>query len=133
MTKKQLQRYQSLKREQAQISQMLHEIELEMQAPRTSRIDALPHGSPSGGGGPTESLALKHIELREKYRVKELECIAERVRIENAIEALDPVERMLMRYKYIDDLTWEEVAVKMGYSWRHVHRIHAAALKHIGE
>lgn len=41
----------------------------------------------------------------------------------------DVVERALLRYRYFLGLTWEEIADKMGYSLRQVHRIHKSALE----
>ena len=48
----------------------------------------------------------------------------------------DKIERMesekekeLLTYKYINNMDWNSICLKMGYSWQHVHRIHASALK----
>lgn len=38
-------------------------------------------------------------------------------------------ERMVLRYRYILNYTWEQISVKMGYSTRQVIRIHGEALK----
>lgn len=37
--------------------------------------------------------------------------------------------RRLLQYRYLNFCTFEEIAVMMHYSWRHVHRIHAEALR----
>ena len=46
--------------------------------------------------------------------------------------AIDTVEdarlRNLLEYRYIDGQRWEEVAVCMGVSWQHIHRMHADSL-----
>lgn len=36
--------------------------------------------------------------------------------------------RRLLQYRYLNFYTFEEIAVMMHYSWRHVHRIHSEAL-----
>ena len=41
--------------------------------------------------------------------------------------------QMLLLYRYRDLWTWEKIAVEMGYSWPHIHRMHAAALKAASE
>lgn len=41
----------------------------------------------------------------------------------------DETDRLVLTYKYICFLSWEEIAVKMGYSYRNIHRVHAKALK----
>ncbi len=38
-------------------------------------------------------------------------------------------EQEVLRLRYILGMKWEEVAVKMGYSWKQTHRIHSSALK----
>ena len=53
--------------------------------------------------------------------------------IEKAIEGLNPTTRMLLRYRYIEGLTWEEVCVRLSYSWRQTHRLHARALDQLRE
>lgn len=49
--------------------------------------------------------------------------------IEKALEKLPARESYLIRARYIEMQTWEQIAVDMGYSWQHIHRIHSDALK----
>ena len=130
MTKEELRGYRDLKLEAEQIKDFIDRIEAEMYAPKTTRLDAIPGANPHGTG-PTERLALKHAELLDRYKEKLVELRAGQLKVEKAIEPLRPEERRLLRYRYIEGLTWEEVAVEMGYSWRQTHRIHAKALEHI--
>ena len=44
------------------------------------------------------------------------------------IEGLEPTERKLARFRYIDGLAWEAVCEMMTYSWRQTHRIHGRML-----
>lgn len=37
--------------------------------------------------------------------------------------------QILLLYRYRDFLPWERIAVELGYSWAHIHRMHAGALK----
>lgn len=37
-------------------------------------------------------------------------------------------EREVLTLRYIKGLKWEEICVEMGYSWKHVHRIHSSSL-----
>lgn len=71
---------------------------------------------------------LKLPELTEVYDEK-IESLKNRLKsIEDAFEGLEPVERRLMRLRYIDGLEWHQVAVRISYSWQQTHRIHARAL-----
>lgn len=88
--------------------------------------DGQPRGSgisdPTGKAGATmatissriDDLLVRLLELRDE--------------IERAIEHLPPRERMLMRYYYIDCMTWEQVAERMHYSRQHTLRLHGAIL-----
>ena len=72
------------------------------------------------------------IELQEYYSERAKPIIAEQIRIENAIAQLaDPIERAIMGYKYIDGFTWEEICVKIKYSWVQTHKYHGRALQNI--
>ena len=57
-------------------------------------------------------------------------------RIQMCKEITDKIERMdnedekdVLMYRYIRLMKWEDIAVKMEYSWQHIHKIHARALK----
>ena len=71
------------------------------------------------------------INLESLFTVKWDQLIDLRFTIEKSINKLPPLECTLMRLKYIDGLTWEEVAVKLNYSWRWVHKLHSRALQKI--
>jgi len=49
--------------------------------------------------------------------------------VEAAFAMLDAREARLMRAYYVEGKTWEAIAVDFSYTWRHVHRLHADALK----
>ena len=131
MTKERLRNYQAIKREAEQLEQQIEELEARMYAPKTQQLTGMPSaGSPSPGSA-IEAMTVKHLELVERYRAKLAQLAAEQLEIEEAIEALDGTERMLLRYRYIDGLTWEEVCVRLCYSWRQTHYIHAKALEQL--
>lgn len=121
------------KQEAEQIERAIQRLEAEMYHPKTAKLDKIPGAAPYNAGGPTERLAVKHIDLLDRYQEKLADLRAEVLRIEEAIESLEPIERMLMRCRYIDGLTWEEVAVAISYSWRQTHTIHSNALNKLSE
>lgn len=91
--------------------------------------DGQPRGSgisdPTGKAGATmatissriDDLLVRLLELRDE--------------IERAIEHLPPRERMLMRYYYIDCMTWDQVAERMHYSVRRITQLHGDILRRI--
>ena len=40
-------------------------------------------------------------------------------------------ERLILRYRYVLNLTWAQIADKLGYTLRQVHRIHETAIKNV--
>lgn len=128
MTKERLRNYQNIKREREQLEEKLAQIEAALYSPKIPQLTSVPaSGSPTGSG--MEALADKHMELQQRYEAKLVELATEQLEIERAIETLDPTARMLLRYRYIDGLTWEEVCVRLCYSWRQTHRLHSQALE----
>ena len=107
MTKEELRQYRSIKNEICQIERRILELE-----------------------GLGNNLDITH-PLRELYRKKLIELIEGQLRIERAIESLDPTERELMRLRYIDGAEWLDVAAEIHYEWTQTHRIHARALNKI--
>lgn len=128
MTKERLKAYRSIKLERDRLVTMIEELEAQMQSPRSQRLDGMPRGG-SAPSNPVETLAVKHVELIERYQQKVAELTEAAGEIENAIEVLDHRERTLIRLHYIQGMTWEEVCVAMSYSWKQIHRIHAKALE----
>jgi len=41
----------------------------------------------------------------------------------------DELEKQVLFERYIKCKKWEEICSDMGYSWQHIHRIHAKAIK----
>lgn len=133
MNKERLRNYQAIKRELEQLRMQLEELEATMYSPKAQQLTGMPFSGSTRMGSALESMTVKHMELVERYRVKVAELTAEQLEIETAIESLDGTARTLMRFRYIEGLTWEEVCVKMSYSWRQTHRLHRKALEMLRE
>ena len=66
----------------------------------------------------------------EQYKINQLAAV--RIEIERAIGTVqDDTQRRLLRRKYINGLTLEQIAVEMHYSYVHTCRIHGYALSNI--
>lgn len=132
MNKYQLRTYSDIARERKQIEQQLEEIEATLYSPRGTDFSGMPH-SPSPGNT-IEALAVKHVQLQELYNTKLEELLVAQLEIEVAISKVqDGLLRTLLRHRYIECLTWEEICIVMAYSWSHIHRLHDEALRAIEE
>ena len=106
MTKEQPRNYRTIKKEHRQIEQRLRNLE---KRPESEEEILRP--------------------LREFYASKLEELVKAQLAIERAVETLNPVERDLIRLRYIDGLPWHRVAAAINYSEQQTYRIHGEALQ----
>lgn len=111
------------------INAEIEELRTMKMSPSVKENDGMPHGS--GGQGDLSSYAANLDEMiqeliSERYwRIKTYQQIArqiKRLRSEN--------EKDVLFYRYIKGLDWWDIAEKMRYSERQVHRFHGKALIH---
>ena len=129
MTKQELRQYTRLNIELQRLGEKIDTLESKIISPKIPQLSDMPRG---GERLDMADHVAKLIDLKNLYCAKWDELIAEQKKIEKAIATLaDPVERALIGYKYIDGLTWEEVAEKINYSWQWTHKLHGKALVNI--
>lgn len=88
--------------------------------------DGMPHGSSHSDLSDYAAILDEQIELLKEERLEKVRCYQ---KIERQIwQMKNENEQEVLRLRYILGMKWEEVAVKMGYSWRQIHRIHSSAL-----
>lgn len=129
--KRQLHRYRDLEAERRQIELEIKKMEEFLGTPTGTKWDGMPRAS--GVGDPVLSVVSQHLALQERYRRQLEKLTAAQAAIEDLIEGLEPLERKLMRHRYIEGMAWEAVCVAMNYSWRQTHRIHSTILDRIME
>lgn len=128
LTKYDLRRYKHIKAEVEQLLNQIQELELTMIVPGCQQITGMPvyHSFDRDKIG---NVIAKAQKLRELYVDKTDKLLDLQVEIEFALDKLDHDEQRLIRLYYFNDYTWEEVAVHMDYTWRHVHRLHKKILE----
>ncbi len=94
------------------------------------RFDGMPH-SPNR---PTEAPFVRCLEKIDEIQRSVEEKIAYLVRLKEEINTvIDKLEsrdeQLVLRYRYLDDCTWEEISRMLNVSLRTVHRIHGSALQ----
>ena len=83
-------------------------------------------------GSRIENAVEKIDTLRDSLAAKLDELIGRRLQIEQMIDAVeDDRLRQLLRYRYIDGMTFEAIAEKMHYSPRWVLKLHKKALEFV--
>lgn len=57
------------------------------------------------------------------------ECLERRLEIESRIAEMgNGIEADILRKRYLEFKSWEEICVELNYSWRQTHRLHSNAL-----
>lgn len=95
---------------------------------------AISYGDKSGGGGgrfDLSDLAARVDDLQRDLLREAVRCVDLRRDITRRIDEMSSEnEKLLLHLRYIRGFTFEEVADRMGYSTRHVIRMHGNALTH---
>ena len=127
--KEYLRSYRTHVRRVQRITAEIEELRAMKMYPSVKDNDGMPHGS--GGQGDLSGYAadldqMIHDLIEERYlRIRTYQQIARQIkklRSEN--------EKDVLFYRYIKGLDGWEIAEKMGYSERQVHRFHGKALAH---
>lgn len=88
--------------------------------------DGVPKGSNQSDLSDYIAILDEQIELLKVERLEKARCYQ---KIEKQIRQMENEdEQEVLRLRYITGLKWEEVAARMSYSWKHIHRIHSSAL-----
>lgn len=133
MTKERLRQYTYLIKEIEAQKERLAQIEASLLHPKQSiRGDGMPH---SNYAVDRMAIAIANkIELEEIIIKNIKKAQQEAAAIERAIQTLDnPLDRELMRLKYLDGLTWEEVAETLCKSRQWVTVLHGKILQKLNK
>lgn len=126
-TKARLRSYRYLLKESERIEE-----ELEYWRSKSERMTREMCGQPSGSGsGDKVSASVEKIlELEEKLSQKHADLMERKAQIEAAIDSLsNETYRLILKLKYINGNTWEQIAVKLDCTYRWVLYLHGRALQ----
>lgn len=94
------------------------------------KFDGMPHSPNRPTEAPFVRCLEKIDEIQRDVAQKVELLVAIRDKINTAIDKLaDRDEQMVLRYRYLDNLSWTEISMMMNVSERTVYRIHGAALQ----
>lgn len=118
--------YQREMRQLKRLEEELAELRLSKMCPSVIQ-DGMPHAS---GGGDLSGYMVQVDKMERKIQKARYKRIRKFKEIRDRIERLeDENEKDVLVYRYILGMKWEDIAVKMGYTWQHIHRIHSNALE----
>ncbi len=127
MTKKELLAYKNIKSELQDIEKRIDKLRKDARSPK-----GISYSDMSRGRGEPISSQQRYIEqleeLSDLYEERKAKLVETQIAIEKAISSLPPELRLLMRYRYIDGMRWEEIAETMHISIGTFHNWHNKAL-----
>ena len=117
--------YQKEKRRVRRLEEQLEELRQNKMSPSVTN-DGMPHGTDKKD---LSDYAVKVDEIEQELVAARHSWICAFQEVQRRIEAMeDEIEKDLLTYRYLRNLSWVKIAVKMDYSWQHLHKIHARAL-----
>lgn len=117
--------YQKEKRRVRRLEEQLEELRRNKMSPSVTN-DGMPHGTDKKD---LSDYAAKVDEIEQELVAARYSRICAFQEVQRRIEAMeDEIEKDLLTYRYLRNLSWVKIAVKMDYSWQHLHKIHARAL-----
>lgn len=128
MTKQELSQLYHLNREIEHMQKRLKELE-SIATSSTSRITGMPHGS--GVSDKVGDYAAEITDLKELIDLNLKKCFYELNRLNRYIENIEDSEiRIIMSLRYINGLSWQQVAFSIGeYDEQYPRRKHNKFLK----
>lgn len=130
MTKDELKEYTETKREIEIIKEKIEYLESKKTSIKSQIISDMPRGEAEQDR--LGQLLIQIEELIDLYNEKFNKLFKQQVEIEKCIDKLeDPIDRNIMRLKYLEGYTWEKVCVELSYSWNGIHKKHRKILDKI--
>ena len=87
--------------------------------------------SPSGDAGYT-NIVLKILELEDAIKTDIEKLLSLKLEIRTTInEVQDNEEKLLLKHRYLNFMTWDDICELMHVSMRTAHRIHSLALENV--
>ena len=131
MTKEELKEYIETKREIEIIKEKLEYLCMTKGGVKSMVITDMPRGGSSEDDRLLE-IMIEIEKLEEMYNKKRLKLMKQLNEIENVIDSLEePIDRNIMRMRYIKNYTWERICVELNYSWNGIHKRHRKILDKI--
>lgn len=129
MTKEELLQYRVTKKEIVQLKERIEMLKDKKTSIKSQIISDMPLG---GNSVDTEAIMVMIENSIEEWIKKEELLIDLMFEIEECIDGLDDsTERYIMRARYIECKTFEQIAVDIDRSWRHTVRKHGEILEKI--
>lgn len=114
MTLKELSQLYHLTQEIKADQRRLEELTALVGAPATAQLTGMPH-APHENSSKVERQVAEIVDLQAIIAARQIQCIHERARLERWISEIpDSFTRRVFMYRFVDKLTWPQVAAQIG-------------------
>lgn len=114
-----------------ELRQWLEEIEAGLLHAPPQRISKAPRAASGDTDGGMAAKTAPHLQLLELYGQKQEALAAAILEVESLIGRLGPIDRRIFRHKYLENMTFEQIAELMHYSRQGISKRHRAALNQL--
>lgn len=99
----------------------------------TAVISDMPR-NPNRGGSKMADAVMKIIDLQEEIKNDMIALVNLKREIMDVVKAVSSLElRTILEKRYLSFISWERIAVELGYSIQHTYRLHDMALREVDE
>lgn len=119
-------------KEHRRLLEEAEDIEENIKRLRLRSMVACSGGTASGSNKQEDKMAANMIRMEsliDTYNRKLEQLLQSQAEVERMIETLPTVERLIIRYYYIDGMKWDAVARKVVYNRRYTLKLHGRALE----
>lgn len=128
MTKTELQEYYWTQKNIKQFEDKIEELTAAALRTTTQFRDDPIHAKGSNGDR-VGNIVAEIAGVREELQLRLEKAYVLTRRIEQAVDSLPARESYLIRARYLELRSWEQIAEDMNYSWQWLHKMHTKALK----
>lgn len=115
--------YENIQREVRHLTEKVEMLETKI-TKTTKQINPEILAKASGGINANEDLIIEYIELKNELENKLKELIKSEKELEKELEKIDcPLDRMIMRYRFVEGMTWKKIAQKIGCNETQIYRL----------
>lgn len=124
-----LNNYKNLCRKIKSLEEQLQSLKEVEQSAKIQQLTDMPK---SGRQTDLSDYIVRAEKVMSKIIKLKRECEGRKLEIENIIADMqDGIEADILRKRYLEFKTWEQICVEIGYSWRQTHYIHSKALSNL--
>lgn len=121
-----LNNYKNLCRKIKSLEEQLQSLKEVEQSAKIQQLTDMPK---SGRQTDLSDYIVRAEKVMSKIIKLKRECEGRKLEIENIIADMqDGIEADILRKRYLEFKTWEQICVEIGYSWMQTHRLHSKAL-----